>query len=65
MNRLYKVSFTFNDGYRPKGEFFVSIELIVAADTQFEALAVAWDRIKVLNLEEPKSFNAQRYDKCE
>jgi hypothetical protein len=62
--KLYKVTFTFNEAYRPKMEMFCSIELVVAADTQFTALAIAWDKIKVLNLDEPKSFNAQRYDEC-
>lgn len=62
--KLYKVNFTFNESYRPKMEMFCSIELVVAAASQFEALSVAWEKIKVLGLDEPKSFNAQRYDEC-
>lgn len=63
--KLYKVDFTFSDSYRPKGECFNSVSLVVAAEDQFSALAVAWDKVKCLEVDEPKSFNAQRYDKCE
>lgn len=58
--KLYKVTFTFTDSYRHKAEGFVTISLVVNADTQFSALSVAWERISSLKLSEPISFNAER-----
>lgn len=61
--RLYKVHFTFAEEYRPKEPCFLSINLVVAAEDQFKALAAAWEKIKVLELPEPTAFNASRVTK--
>jgi len=61
--KLYKVSFTFCDDYRPKSETFLSISLTVMAFDQFGALQQAWTKLGSLDLPEPESFNASRVEK--
>jgi hypothetical protein len=61
--RLYKVSFTLTDSYRPKAECWLNLSLVVNAENQFSALQVAWDKLSPLNLPEPESFNAERVAK--
>jgi hypothetical protein len=59
--KLYTVTFTFNDDYKPKVECFRRMSLVVSAENQFKALQVAWDRLTVLGtLPEPKEFSAER-----
>ena len=60
---LYRVEFTFNDDYRPKAEGIRSINLIVLARTQREALDAAFSRIASFTTDEPKGFTASRVDK--
>ena len=58
--KLYKVTFRFSSEYRHKAAGFVNISLVVEADTQFSALAVAWEKLSGIELPEPVSFDAER-----
>jgi hypothetical protein len=56
---LFTVTFTWKEGYE-KSDGINHISMNVRAETNFKALDVAWELIKVLNLIEPSSFNAQK-----
>ena len=63
---LYKVSFTFNESYRPKVEGWQSISMVVNADDKFTAMHSAWLKLEPLReaflykLGEPESFECTK-----
>jgi len=59
----YRVSFTWRADYE-KGCGINSISMNVHAETNFEALDVAWELIRCLNLPEPSEFDAKKKDRC-
>ena len=63
--KLYKVTFSFSESYRPKSAGWLNISLVVTADNQFSALANAWKQIANLPdlPAEATSFSAERCEK--
>ena len=61
----YKVTFTWNDDYRPKEVGPCCITMVVEADNKFAALADAWGIASLVSSAEPTRMDVQRIEVCD